>query len=207
MQQTLAWSQTQTHVKKRRQIGILGGNFNPVHNGHLLIADQVAQILSLDKVKLMPEVVPPHRDKKHTISVEHRLNMIELAIKDNPRLGIEMIELQLGGINYTFDTIKKLKEKDPDIDYFFIVGGDMVDYLPQWHKVEELMELVQFVGVGRLGYPEKSPFPIIWVDVPKVEVSSTYIRRSIGFDSIPKYLMPDEVYQYIQEKGLYLDGK
>ncbi|MDR1473765.1 MAG: nicotinate-nucleotide adenylyltransferase [Lactobacillales bacterium] len=207
MQQTLAWLQTQTHVKKRRQIGILGGNFNPVHNGHLLIADQVAQMLSLDKVNLMPEAVPPHRDTKRTISVKHRLNMIELAIKDNPRLGIERIELQFGGMNYTFDTIKKLKKKNPDVDYFFIIGGDMVEYLPQWYQVEELMELVQFVGVGRLGYPEKSSFPVIWVDVPKIEVSSTYIRRSIGFDSIPKYLMPDEVYQYIQEKGLYLNGK
>ncbi|MDR0614998.1 MAG: nicotinate-nucleotide adenylyltransferase [Lactobacillales bacterium] len=210
MQQTLAWLQTQTYVKKRHQIGILGGNFNPVHNGHLLIADQVAQILSLDKVKLMPEAVPPHRNTKHTmhtISVKHRLNMIKLAIKGNPRLGIERIELQLGGMNYTFDTIKKLKKKNPDVDYFFIIGGDMVEYLPQWHQVEELMELVQFVGVGRLGYPKKSSFPVIWVDVPKIEVSSTYIRRSIGFDSIPKYLMPDEVYQYIQEKGLYLNGK
>jgi nicotinate-nucleotide adenylyltransferase len=206
MQQTLAWLQTQTHVKKRRQIGILGGNFNPVHNGHLLIADQVAQILSLDKVNLMPEAVPPHQETKRTISVKHRLNMIELAVKDNPRLGIEGIELQLGGMNYTFDTIKKLKKKNPDVDYFFIIGGDMVEYLPQWHQVEELMELVQFVGVGRLGYPEKSSFPVIWVDVPKIEVSSTYIRRSIGFDIIPKYLMPDEVYQYIQEKGLYLNG-
>ncbi|MDR0691173.1 MAG: nicotinate-nucleotide adenylyltransferase [Streptococcaceae bacterium] len=204
MQQTLAWLKTQTYVKKRRQVGILGGNFNPVHNGHLLIADQVAQILGLDKVKLMPEAVPPHQDMKHTISVEHRLNMIKLAIKDNPRLGIEMIELQLEGVNYTFDTMKKLKEMNPNVYYFFIIGGDMVEYLPRWHRINELMELVQFVGVGRLGYSEKSSFPVIWVDVPKIEVSSTYIRKFIGSGDVPKYLMPDEVYQYIQEKGLYI---
>ncbi|MDR1012935.1 MAG: nicotinate-nucleotide adenylyltransferase [Lactobacillales bacterium] len=207
MQQTLTWLKAQIYLEKRQQIGILGGNFNPIHNGHLLIADQVAQILDLDRVYLMPEAMPPHQVSKYTISAEHRLNMIELAIKDNPRLGIEMIELQLGGINYTFNTMKKLTEMNPDVYYFFIIGGDMIENLSRWYRINELMELVQFVGVGRLGYPEKSSFPVIWVDIPKIEVSSTHIRRLITSGSIPKYLMPDKVYRYIQKEDLYFDVK
>ncbi|MDR1521869.1 MAG: nicotinate-nucleotide adenylyltransferase [Streptococcaceae bacterium] len=207
MQQTLTWLKTQIYVEKRRQIGILGGNFNPIHNAHLLIADQVAQILGLDGVYLMPEASPPHQETKYTISAEHRLNMIELAISDNPRLGIEMIELQLGGVNYTFDTMKKLTKMNPDVYYFFIIGGDMIEDLPRWYRINELMKLVQFVGVERFGYLKKLPSPLIWVDIPKMEISSTYLRKFIGYGDIPKYLIPDKVYSYIQEKGLYLDGK
>ena len=133
----------------RRQVGILGGNFNPVHNAHLIVADQVRQQLNLDEVLLMPEFLPPHVDKKETIDEFHRLNMLKMAIAGIEGLGIETIELERGGISYTYDTMKLLKEKHPDTDYFFIIGGDMVDYLPKWYKIDELVQMIQFVGVQR----------------------------------------------------------
>ena len=119
-------------AKKRKQVGILGGNFNPVHNAHLVVADQVRQQLCLDQVLLMPEYEPPHVDKKSTIDEKHRLKMLELAIEGIEGLGIETIELERKGISYTYDTMKFLTEKHPDTDYYFIIGADMVDYLPKW---------------------------------------------------------------------------
>jgi nicotinate-nucleotide adenylyltransferase len=120
-------------------------------------------------------------------------------------LGIELIELQNGGMNYTFDTMKQLKEMNPEVDYYFIVGADMVSYLPKWHRIDELVELVQFVGVRRLGYPEEAKYPVTWVDIPKVDFSSTRIREWIAAGNSPYYLVPELVAQYIQEKRLYLD--
>ena len=138
--------------KKRKQIGILGGNFNPVHNAHLVVADQVRQQLGLDQVLLMPEYEPPHVDKKETIDEKHRLKRLELAIEGIEGLGIETIELERKGISYTYDTMKLLTEQHPDTDYYFIIGADMVDYLPKWCRIDELVELVQFVGVQRPRY-------------------------------------------------------
>ena len=109
----------------RKQVGILGGNFNPVHNAHLVVADQVRQQLGLDEVLLMPEFEPPHIDKKETIDEKHRLNMLMLAINGILFLDIETIELERKGISYTYDTMKLLTEANPDTDYYFIIGADM----------------------------------------------------------------------------------
>lgn len=122
------------------------GNFNPVHNAHLIVADQVRQQLGLDQVLLMPEYQPPHVDKKETIPEHHRLKMLELAIEGIDGLVIETIELERKGISYTYDTMKILTEKNPDTDYYFIIGADMVDYLPKWYRIDELVDMVQFVG-------------------------------------------------------------
>ena len=188
----------------RRQVGILGGNFNPVHNAHLIVADQVRQQLNLDEVLLMPEFLPPHVDKKETIDEFHRLNMLKMAIAGIEGLGIETIELERGGISYTYDTMKLLKEKHPDTDYFFIIGGDMVDYLPKWYKIDELVQMIQFVGVQRPRYKAGTSYPIIWVDVPLMDISSSMVRDFIKQGRTPHFLLPHEVLDYIEEKGLYL---
>lgn len=187
----------------RKQIGILGGNFNPVHNAHLVVADQVRQQLGLDSVYLMPEFEPPHVDHKDTIDEKHRLKMLELAIKDVEGLDIETIELERKGVSYTYETMKLLIEKNPDVDYYFIIGGDMVDYLPKWYKIDELVQMVQFVGVQRPKYKAGTSYPVIWVDVPLMDISSSLIRDFIAKDRKPNYLLPKEVLDYIEEEGLY----
>lgn len=192
-------------IQPRKQVGILGGNFNPVHLTHLILADQVGNSLGLEKVYLMPEFLPPHVDEKKTIASEHRLAMLELAIVDNPLLAIETIELDRKGKSYTYDTMKALREQNPDTDYYFIIGGDMVDYLPKWYKIDELMQLVQFVAVRRPGYSQETPYPVIWVDVPLMDLSSTMIRKKITDGCSVRYYLPENVLHYIQEKGLYLD--
>jgi nicotinate-nucleotide adenylyltransferase (EC 2.7.7.18) len=189
--------------KKRKQIGILGGNFNPVHNAHLLVADQVRQQLGLDEVLLMPEYKPPHVDKKATIDEKHRLKMLELAIKGIEGLAIETIELKRKGVSYTYDTMKDLIEQNPDVDYYFIIGADMVDYLPKWHKIDELIQMVQFVGVQRPKYKAGTSYPVIWVDVPLMDISSSMIRDFIRKNRKPNFLLPKLVLDYIEKEGLY----
>ena len=190
-------------AKKRKQVGILGGNFNPVHNAHLVVADQVRQQLCLDQVLLMPEYEPPHVDKKSTIDEKHRLKMLKLAIEGIEGLGIETIELERKGISYTYDTMKFLTEKHPDTDYYFIIGADMVDYLPKWHRIDELVDLVQFVGVQRPKFKAGTSYPVIWVDVPLMDISSTNVRELIKNGHTPNFMVPQPVLAYIKKAGLY----
>lgn len=189
--------------KKRKQVGILGGNFNPVHNAHLVVADQVRQQLGLDKVLLMPEYEPPHVDTKGTIAEHHRLKMLELAIEGIEGLEIETIELERKGISYTYDTMLLLNERDPDTDYYFIIGADMVDYLPKWHRIDDLVEIVQFVGVQRPRYKAGTSYPVIWVDVPLMDISSSMVRDFVAKGRTPNFMLPKPVLDYIKKEGLY----
>ena len=189
--------------KKRKQVGILGGNFNPVHNAHLIVADQVRQQLGLDQVLLMPEYQPPHVDKKETIPEHHRLKMLELAIEGIDGLAIETIELERKGISYTYDTMKILTEQHPDTDYYFIIGADMVDYLPKWYRIDDLVDMVQFVGVQRPRYKVGTSYPVIWVDVPLMDISSSMVRDFLAQGRKPNFLLPQLVLDYIEKEGLY----
>lgn len=191
----------------KRRVGILGGTFSPPHIGHLIIADQVCHQLGLEKIYFMPSANPPHQDEKKAIDVKHRLQMVELAIEDNSFFDIEKSEIERGGKSYTYDTLKKLKEEHPDTEYYFIIGGDMVEYLPKWYKVDELAQIVEFVGVNRPGYPVISPYSIIWVDVPSMDISSTSLRKNLRMNCPVNYLIPEKTLNYICQEGLYQDGK
>ncbi|AQP53249.1 nicotinic acid mononucleotide adenylyltransferase [Vagococcus penaei] len=187
----------------QKAVGILGGGFNPVHHGHLIIADQVREQLGLDEFYLMPSYLSPHIDEKKVISAQHRLKMLECAIKDNPTLAIETCEITRQGKSFTYETIKQLVDENPDTRYYFVIGGDMVEYLPKWHRIDELVQLVQFVGVNRPGYAVESPYPLIWVDVPLLDISSSMIRQKIRQGCSVRYYTPDAVIDYIEKEGLY----
>lgn len=195
--------ETEEKDTNRKQVGILGGNFNPIHNAHLVVADQVRQQLGLDHVFLMPEFKPPHVDTKETIDERHRLNMLKLAIENVDGLEIETCELERKGTSYTFDTMKALTDQNPDVDYYFIIGADMVAYLPKWHRIDELVKMVQFVGVQRPKYKAGTSYPVIWVDIPLMDISSSMIRDFIKKGCIPNYLLPQPVLTYIEKEGLY----
>ena len=131
--------------------------------------------------------------------------MLKLATEDNPRLSLELSEIARQGKSYTYDTMKLLNEMNPETDYYFVIGGDMVEYLPKWHKIDELIKIVQFVGVNRPGSLKESEYPLMWVDVPLMEISSSIIREKIKMNCSVKYFLPDNVLEYIHKKGLYLN--
>ena len=188
---------------KQKRVGILGGSFNPPHVAHLIMAEQARNQLNLDKIYFMPSHIPPHVDEKKTIDANYRVEMTQLAIRDNYHFDLETIELERTEKSYSFDTIQLLKEKNPDVDYYFIIGGDMVDYLPTWHRIDELVHEVQFVGVCRPGYPKETPYPVLWIETPQMEISSTQIRKNVLWGQSIRYLVPESVEEYIFEKGLY----
>ena len=214
MQRCRVFASPQTRVQpetvttsRRHRVGIYGGTFNPIHNAHLLVADQVGHSLSLDQVRFMPDATPPHVDHKTAIDAELRLAMIKLAIQGNPLFGIEESELRRGGVSYTYDTMKKMIEQHPTTDYYFIIGGDMVDYLPKWHRIDDLVRLPRFhfVGVRRPGAKNESAYPVIWVDVPLVSFSSTDIRRRIAQGLPIRYMVPDAVAAFKKELHWYYE--
>lgn len=201
--QTLVQTNTQEVKQPRKRVGILGGGFNPIHLGHLVMADQVYEQLGLDEFYLMPTYQPPHVDKKTVIDASHRVAMLNLAIESSDYLKLELTEIYREGKSYSFDTMESLIAKNPNTDYYFVIGGDMVEYLPKWHRIDELVKMVQFVAIKRSGFPQTSDYPLIWVDSPLIDISSSMIRQNIKNGCPIKYLVPDNVIDYIQKKDLY----
>lgn len=197
--------QTQTINKKKKSVGIYGGTFNPPHIAHLIAAQQVLDQLGLDEIWFLPNNIPPHVDKKETISTMDRIEMVRLAIEDNSKFKLDLTDINRGGVSYTFETMRMLTEANPTIDFYFIIGGDMVEYLPKWKKIDELINMVKFVGVCRPGYEKVSKYPVIWVNSPELEISSTDIRKKVMNKQTIKYLVPKKVEEYIQKEGLYHD--
>lgn len=185
-----------------RRIGILGGTFDPPHLGHLIIAEEVMLALQLDQVWFMPTNEPPHKQNAMTVAAD-RVKMLEYALEDNERFRINTIELEREGKSYTFDTMSLLKEKYPNDTFYFIIGADMVEYLPKWQRIDDLLNIVTFVGVNRPGYELKTKYPIMEVDIPLIDISSSYIRSRLQNNKSVNYLVPDAVYEYIKGNHLY----
>ncbi|WP_377888409.1 nicotinate-nucleotide adenylyltransferase [Alkalihalobacillus sp. R86527] len=185
------------------RVGLLGGTFDPPHIGHLTLAQGVLEECQLDEVWFMPTHLPPHKNGKVSDN-HHRAEMVQRAIEGNPSFKISLVEFERSGRSYTVDTIEILKKSYPDIDFHFIVGGDMIEDLPNWHRIEDLSRMISFIGVNRPGYkPGRETKNVSLVDVPQIDVSSSIIRNAIKFGRSGRYLLTDSVRNYIVEKGLY----
>lgn len=187
----------------KKRVGILGGTFDPPHIGHLIIANEVLHRLNLHQVEFMPNQEPPHKNRTSGTTLNNRLEMLELAIEEQPAFSIEKIELERQGRSFTIDTINILQQLYPEKEYYFIIGADMVEYLPKWHKIEELVKKLHFIGVSRPNYQLKSPYPVTSVEVPQIDISSSLIRDRRKMGESIKYLLPDKVISYIEENYLY----
>ncbi|WP_077327100.1 nicotinate-nucleotide adenylyltransferase [Virgibacillus siamensis] len=185
-----------------KRIGILGGTFDPPHLGHLIIAEEVRLAMQLEEVWLMPSYEPPHKEKASSDGMD-RVAMLKRAIDGNPSFLLTAIEMQRLGKSYTFDTMKIITSEYPDADFYFIIGADMVEYLPHWQNIDQLMDLVKFVGVKRNGHQLETEYPLETVDVPLIDISSTMIRNRIADKNSIKYLVPEAVEVYIKENHLY----
>ncbi|WP_147532428.1 nicotinate-nucleotide adenylyltransferase [Bacillus marasmi] len=186
-----------------KKVGILGGTFDPPHNGHLLIANEVLDALGLDEIWFIPNHEPPHKHKSGGANNADRVKMLELATRSHPNFKIDKIELERTGPSYTYDTMKLLNEMHPGYDFYFIIGADMIEYLANWYKIDELIEMVKFVGVNRPDYQEISQYPIINVSVPEMGVSSKLVRDRLKEKKSIRYLVPEPVQEYIEENKLY----
>lgn len=187
---------------KMKRIGILGGTFDPPHLGHLIIAEEVRLALELDEIWFIPTYTPPHKDDAKT-EVHDRIKMVELAIETNPHFKINTIEIKRSGKSYTIDTMEELTSLHPDYKFYFLIGADMVEYLPNWHRIDELIELVSFVGVQRSGYKLETDYNILTLNIPLIDISSTEIRKRLQNNRSANYLVPERVYAYIRGERLY----
>ncbi|WP_058301976.1 nicotinate-nucleotide adenylyltransferase [Gorillibacterium timonense] len=192
------------------KIGIMGGTFDPIHLGHLLAAERVGEACSLDEVWLMPASIPPHKLHAPLASAEHRLEMVKRAADNNPRFRVMDYELVKGGTSYTVDTVTELMQLYPGTEFSYIMGADMIMYLPKWHRIGDLAKLVQFIGVARPGFvlrvDELEPMlqeRITIVPMPQMDISSTDIRERIREGLSVRYLVSAPVLDYMEVNRLY----
>jgi nicotinate-nucleotide adenylyltransferase len=192
-----------------RKIGLLGGTFDPIHNGHLIAAQAAQEAAKLDEIWFIPTLSPPHKPQPRADS-NHRRHMLELAIEGNPAFRMENIELQREGTSYTIDTVIGLQQQYPEIMFYWIVGSDMVKDLPNWRKVEELAELISFIGLERPDQPgDDSVLPsfirrrLLRAAMPPIGVSSSDIRRRLKEGRSVRYMLPESVLDFIRKEGIY----
>ena len=195
-----------TRVSSER-IGVLGGTFDPIHLGHLVVASEVCAVLELDRLILVPAHQQPFKDSTGHATPEQRLAMCRLAVEGDDRLEVSDVDIARGGLTYTVDTLADIAAAYPDAELFFIAGADAVSRLSEWREPERLMKLARFVGVARQGHavPALSP-PHLVVETLEVRVSSTEVRRRRRAGAPVRYLVPDAVAAYVALHALYLGG-
>ncbi|WP_134687178.1 nicotinate-nucleotide adenylyltransferase [Brevibacillus migulae] len=193
-------------MRKGKRIGLLGGTFDPIHSGHLIAAEQARDQMKLDEVWLMPTKIPPHKTRTDIADEQHRLRMTELAAADHPYFRVSDMELHREGPSYTVDTMRAIRQMFPHDEFLFIIGGDMVEMLPKWHRFEELRTIVHFIGLARSGaqYNQEAVSSYVtFVEMPAIDISSTMIRQRVRAGISIRYLVPDAVERYIKEHRLY----
>lgn len=182
---------------------LFGGSFDPVHLGHLIVAEAVADALGM-KIRFVPAREQPLKRAAHVASPEQRAAMIESAIAGNPRFRLERIELELPTPSYTVRTLRALAEREPGNRFVLLVGGDAVAELPHWHEVDALRGLADLVAFARPGAPPPSHGLIgRTVAVPACDISATAVRERVARGRSIRYLVPDAVREYITAHGLY----
>lgn len=193
-----------------KRIGVMGGTFDPVHNGHLVAASEVAYRFNLDKVLFVPTGQPWQKAGKHVTKAEDRYLMTVIATASNPRFTVSRVDVDRPGPTYTIDTLRDIKSLFPDAELFFITGADVMSSIMTWHNWEETLELAHFVGVTRPGYelteqmlPQDRRDSVTLIDVPAMAISSTDCRDRSARGEPVWYLVPDGVVQYIAKNDLY----
>jgi nicotinate-nucleotide adenylyltransferase len=196
------------------KVGIFGGTFDPVHLGHMVIAEQVMGELGLARVVFVPGGIPPHKEASSVrASAEDRFDMVEAAVEGNERFSVDRVEVDAGRPMYSVETVQILKERSPGDEWFFITGADEVSNLLAWKDPDRLLEEVVMVAATRPGYDLSKlqhleaglrNFDRIFpVECTRVDVSATGIRRRILQGKSVRYLVPEGVYRIIKDRSLY----
>ena len=196
------------------RLGVLGGTFNPPHIGHLVCAQEAFSQLGLDRVVLVPVHSPPHKEIEFDPGVAHRVELCRRAVLGDPRLEVATIEADVEGPSYTVDTLRKLNERHPEDQLTFILGGDQACDLRAWREPEGVLELAE-LGIaereavqqadicsrldGLRGVPERLRF----FDMPRLDISSSLVRRRVAAGRPIRYLVPDPVAAAVERAGMY----
>jgi nicotinate-nucleotide adenylyltransferase len=194
-------------------VGILGGTFNPPHLGHLVCAQEAHAQLGLDRVTWIPTNVPPHKQLQGDPGPGVRLELCERAVAGDDRFDVSAIELERGGPSYTVDTLRALSDQAPEDQLIFIAGGDMARSLPAWREPEQVLALATFAvaeraGAGRRDIADQlgaltAGAEVRFFAMPRIDVSSSDVRRRVAERRPVRYLVPDAVAAAIEERGLY----
>jgi nicotinate-nucleotide adenylyltransferase len=200
------------------RIGILGGTFDPVHLGHLVMADQCREQAALDQVWFIPAARPPHKQAQQLTTFGQRVEMLELAVAGNPAFRVDRLEQERPGPSYTADTLEELHRRHPENELFLIIGSDCLPDLPSWREPKRLVELATLLIVprpnGREWTPEQIakalppniPYRLQVVQIPLLELSSRDIRTRLISGRSIRYLVPRAVECYIEAHHLYRDA-
>jgi nicotinate-nucleotide adenylyltransferase len=213
-------------------LGVLGGTFDPIHFGHLRLAQELADALGLERVRFIPTGTPPHRNSPH-VSGTHRLDMVRIAIAGNPVFEADDREIRRKGISYTYDTLTELRDELGERPLCLLMGADAFAALATWHRWQELFDLAHVViahrpGFGLQGLQAALPAPlrkiylrrlagapgmplanagsILTREITALDISATHIRAMLAQGSSPRYLVPDAILEYIDQNHLYKDS-
>jgi nicotinate-nucleotide adenylyltransferase len=195
-------------------MGVMGGTFDPIHNGHLVAASEVADLFGLDEVVFVPTGQPWQKHHRYVTAAEDRYLMTVIATAANPRFSVSRVDIDRGGATYTKDTLRDLRALNPDADLYFITGADALASILSWQDWAEMFALARFVGVSRPGYELGGehiasaigglpPDALSLVEVPALAISSTDCRKRAGESRPIWYLVPDGVVQYVAKRRLY----
>ncbi len=188
-----------------KRIGVLGGTFNPIHIGHLAIAQMAQEKMHLEKIIFVPSHLPPHKNVNVVAPAHDRYNMARLAIKGNPYFEISDFEIKKKGKSYTIDTLWYFRRIFPkDSELFFIIGGDALSQLKNWKYIDDILKIATFIVVNRPGeYKKTSGIAYHSVVMPGIDISSSYVRQCLAHGKTTKYFVPDSVLSYIRKHKLY----
>ena len=201
-----------------RHVGLLGGTFDPIHYGHLVIAEEVRTVLHLAEMVFVPAGHPPHKPGRIVTEAQHRLAMLELAIASNPHFTISLVDLERPGPSYTVETLQVLRQQwGAQTAIYFVIGGDSLEDLLAWYDPAGILkQLTALVAVQRPGYEEAAGYRdtlearlpgikqrLIMVQAPQLDISATDLRRRVAEGRPIKYQTPEAVERYIIEYGLY----
>jgi nicotinate-nucleotide adenylyltransferase len=206
-----------------KAVALFGGTFNPIHYGHLAIAEEIRGKFNLDKVFFVPTFLPPHKDPANLAAPLDRSLMVLLATISNPCFEVSTFEIDRGGKSYSIDTVRHYRQLFGDkVQLYFIVGADMLAEISTWKNIEELLKSCKFIVVPRPGYDIEKTFNryflasenfsiatellenIIIENIAMLDISATDIRRRVKELKSVKYLVPEPVEQFIHNKGLFL---
>ena len=206
-------------MQRKRKIGLMGGTFNPIHIAHLILAENAYWDYGLDEVIFLPNGIPPHKRNAHIAPDEDRLAMVRLAVEGIPYFSVSDMEIVREGLSYSSDTLLELTRTHPDCEYYFIMGGDSIEQFNTWHRPAIILANCIVLAAIReqsdeaefdrqiAGLVKKYDADIRKLCIPRLELSSSEIRKRVWEGMSVRFMVPQTVFEYLTKKGLYQNGE